>query len=782
MREYINASRVEELAIQRSGRRLRYEPTEKISIVEVSDFPSLGKFTALRFLEWLQLNPEGVICLPTGKTPEHFIRWTAHFLENWNAKDTQRELGEWGLDVGRKPQMKSFTFVQIDEFYPMNPAQENSFAHYIQRFYFRQFGLDRSKALLLDTWTVGSPNGKDLGWVFPSGRVDLSLRFRSSSSELEQRQYQAITAADQLAMAYEAAIRKLGGIGFFLGGIGPDGHIGFNIRGTDHFSTTSLAHINYETAAAAAGDLGGIEIAREKAVLTVGLRTITYNPTATALIVAAGEAKAKVVKDAVESEPSVLHPATALQSLPGTRFCLTRGAASLLVERRYKNLADRGDFPQEEAFRIAIDVAFKKHKPLTKLTARDFNNDRLGQLLVQRNGSLSELGKKVSSALQERIAKGVESVQGTTILHTAPHHDDIMLGYLPYVLHLVREAGNSHYFATLTSGFTSVTNAYTLQHLNNLEAFLDRREFEPLVEQGYFAPADKISRNRDIYQYLDGVAANSLDMQKEGDARRMLRNLTELTEKYDTASLKREIVKLIRYFQTAYPGKKDVPIIQKLKGMIREWEEELLWGHLGFNCDHIFHLRLGFYTGDIFTPQPEWDRDIQPILTLLEKTRPDIVTAAFDPEGSGPDTHYKALQAVAEALKAYLKKHPNGRLRIWGYRNVWHRFHPAEANVFVPVSMNSLAIMKNAFHICFGSQRSASFPSYEYDGPFCDLAQKILVEQFSVVKTCLGREFFYANASPRLRATRGLNFIRSMTPDEFFAQARSLRERMENQP
>ena len=56
------------------------------------------------------------------------------------------------------------------------------------------------------------------------------------------------------------AYRALGGIGFFLGGIGPDGHIGFNVRGSDHFSTTRLTGVNYETQAAAASDLGGIEV------------------------------------------------------------------------------------------------------------------------------------------------------------------------------------------------------------------------------------------------------------------------------------------------------------------------------------------------------------------------------------------------------------------------------------------------------------------------------------------------------------------------------------------
>ena len=35
---------------------------------------------------------------------------------------------------------------------------------------------------------------------------------------------------------------------------------------------------NYETQAAAAGDLGGIEVSRQRLVITIGLGTITCNP------------------------------------------------------------------------------------------------------------------------------------------------------------------------------------------------------------------------------------------------------------------------------------------------------------------------------------------------------------------------------------------------------------------------------------------------------------------------------------------------------------------------
>lgn len=76
-------------------------------------------------------------------------------------------------------------------------------------------------------------------------------------------------------MEYEEKIRTLGGIGFFLGGIGPDGHIGFNVRGSDHYSTTRLTEVNYETQAASSSDLGGIEVSKNRLVITIGLNTIT---------------------------------------------------------------------------------------------------------------------------------------------------------------------------------------------------------------------------------------------------------------------------------------------------------------------------------------------------------------------------------------------------------------------------------------------------------------------------------------------------------------------------
>ena len=64
--------------------------------------------------------------------------------------------------------------------------------------------------------------------------------------------------------------------------------------------------------------------------ITIGLSTITSNPEVTAIIFAAGEAKAEIVKDSLESSPDINCPATVLQRVSGSRFYLTKGAAVLL--------------------------------------------------------------------------------------------------------------------------------------------------------------------------------------------------------------------------------------------------------------------------------------------------------------------------------------------------------------------------------------------------------------------------------------------------------------------
>ncbi len=774
-------SRVEQEALRRSGRRLAYPPTEKIGVIVVTSFPALGTLTALRFLEWVQDNSEGVIALPTGKTPEHFIKEVKRFLDGWDRKEVRTELEGWGIDPGRKCVLKGLHFVQIDEFYPINPLHHNSFHYFVSTFYLKGFGLDPARALLIDGSSIGLPPGKSLEEVWADGEVDLSLRYRQPRSKVERLQKEVLERIDYWCVEYEDRIRVLGGVGFFLGGIGPDGHIGFNVRGSDLYSTTRLTTVNYETQAAAAGDLGGIEVARKRLVITMGLATITHNPECTAFIIAAGETKAPIVAAAVENERHIRYPASALQGLPNARFYLTRGAAAALKERRLTDLAESPTLSEAQVERLVIDLAVERQKRIESLTEDDFRSSPFTAAVLQKlPGPAAEICRRVEASLKSKIQAGTTISKKAVFLHTEPHHDDLMLGYLPFIVRHIREHSTRHYFATLTSGFTAVTNFFMLRQCRKLRRYIESAAFAGLEAEGYFEPGNGVFRNRDVWQYLDGVAAGSRTMMDDGEMRRLYRNLVELYEEKDREVLKDRIDELVNYFETQYPGKKDLPHIQRLKGMCREWEADCLWGYFGWSGDSVRHLRLGFYQGEIFTEEPTLSRDVAPVLRLLEEINPDVVTMALDPEASGPDTHYKVLQTVTEALRLHEQRSGRSDIVILGYRNVWYRFHPCEADLFVPVSLNMFALQHNAFLNSFISQKDASFPSYELDGPFSDLAQKIQVEQYRILKTCLGRSFFHEHDSALIRATRGMVLLKRLSLEELYDHSRELRRSTES--
>ncbi len=774
-------SKVEEQYLAKSGRKLCYSPAEKIPVIQVDNFPDLGKLAALRFLEWVLENPGGVISLPTGKTPEYFIKEVIRFLANWESEKVRAELEEVGISTAAAPDMFGLHFVQIDEFYPMNPEHRNSFYNYVSKYYIQQFGLDPNKALLINTFDIPTSDSLPLKEIFPDDVVELSLRTDYAKSKIEKIQKETIELVDQFCTEYEANIRELGGIGFFLGGIGPDGHLGFNVRGSDHFSVTRLTPTNYETQAAAATDLGGIEVSSRRLVITIGLETLTYKKDSVAIIIAAGDAKANIVAKSIESEKSIHYPATALQLLPEARFYLTEGAAARLIERRIEDIQKSEDLTNETIERHVSNLSYQLNKSISELSKNDFESNNFTSIILGRTGkSNQQISEDVESSFKAKVARGVENLENKVFLHTAPHHDDIMLAYLPYIVHLVRTPLNSHHFTYLTSGFTAVTNKYSTMLLRELKNWLYSDSFKSLEKEDYFISDSNLAKNRDVFLYLDGVAYKDPIKKGKATSRRMLRNMLYIYKEKDSSRVEGKIDELIDYFESQYPGAKDDRNAQKFKGMIREWEADLVWAYYGFHANNVQHLRLGFYKGELFTEEPKVSRDVLPILEHLREIKPTVITVAFDPEGSGPDTHYKVLQAVTEALKLYGEETDISNIRIWGYRNVWYKFHPAEADIFVPVSLNSMALMEEAFSNCFSSQKSASFPSYEFNGPFSGLAQKIWVEQYLNIKACLGKEYFYENSHPRLRAARGMLFLKELTPEEFYEYSRSLKRSTEN--
>lgn len=744
----------------------------RIPYIITGDFPSLGLLTSLRFLEWVSGNPEGVISLPTGKTPEYFIKYTHHILGNWNREEIRQLLGRYGLGSLRKPDLRGLQFVQIDEFYPISPDQHNSFNNYVTEYYIRGFGLDPGRSLLINAEEIPLSGGRHYSEVFPGSAIDLSLRYREARSVEEAVRKASIFAIDNWCSEYEAKIREKGGIGFFLGGIGPDGHIAFNTRGSDLWSTSRLTQTNFETQAVAAGDLGGIEISRNRLVITIGLGTITYNPDAVAIIFAAGEAKAEVVKSALESEINTVYPATVLQRLPNARFYLTEGAASRLsdsVERYYKT----GEWTRRKTERAVIDLCTKLDKYGHNLTIDDLRADPWCS-------QIPDLGEQtvpeVVRSIMDKLQRGMKRDENQVIYHTGPHHDDIMLGIMPYTNRQLRTASNDIHFAVMTSGFTAVTNHFLMSALEDTLEMLEKGEIQMIHYPDFFKKGYAFKWDKDVYHFLDNVARQNEYEKRRGLCHRIVRSAVVIWETEDRYELRKVLKNVVNTLKESYDGSKNPPDIQKLKGMIREFEEELVWAYYGVPVKNVHHLRLGFYKGEIFTENPQKNRDMLPILQQLREIKPTIISLALDPEGSGPDTHYKVLQAIAGAVQEWSREADLSQLRILGYRNVWYRFHPADADLLVPVSLNSMAVLEKSFAESYLSQVHASFPSFEFDGPFSELTRKTWVKQLKQIQLLLGKNFFYENGNALIRATHGLLYIKEMNVEEFTGIARSLKK------
>ena len=747
----------------------------KIPYIPVKSFPKLGMLSALSFLEWVGENPRGVVSLPTGKTAQYFLRFTQQLLENWDTGITKEILEKYGLIDVQKPTLNELQFVQTGEFYPINPEQHNSLFNFVNKHYIEGFGLDKNRALLINSNEIELAGGKHFSEIFPDYKIDLTLRYREAKTRMEQWQQESIFKIDNWCTRYENQIREKGGIGFFLGGIGPDGHIAFNTRGSDHFSATRLTQTNFETQAITAADLGGIEVSRNRLVITIGLGTIGYNTENKAIIYAAGEAIADVIKNSLENEPSVNFPATSLQKLKNSRFYLTEGAA-VSLEDSIEKFYSEGPWNHRKTERAVIELCKKINKFGPKLTLADLQADKYCSRIPGLNENTVQ---SVIGSILEKLHKGMKKETNQVYYHTGPHHDDIMLGIMPITNRQSREASNEMHFSVLTSGFNAVTNHFLYDLLADTRELIVKGKIEMLDYPDFFIDGYKYKWDKDIYHYLDNIASLSDEEKRRGVCHRLIRALVTIWDISNKEGLNEVIAEIMASLKVTYDGGKNPLKIQKLKGMIREFEEELVWAHYGIMVKNVHHLRLGFYQNDISSSQPDMEKDVMPILEDFKKYKPTVISLAMDPQGSGPDTHYKVLQAIARAVEEWNKEADLSQLRIIGYRNVWFKYNPWDVEILVPVSLNSLATLDKSFSECYVTQVNASFPSYQLDGKFSDLTQRIWFEQHKQIQFLLGKNFFYENESPLLRATHGMVYLHELNVEQFLKEAFSLEKSTE---
>eukprot|EP01084_Bolivina_argentea_P131731 232485_1 len=472
--EYL--SKVEKEFLRRSKRRDLY-PNERVGVIEVENVADLGQLTALNFIEWIIENPNGIIGLPTGKTPELFIKWLKYYRENWNCDEIQNELLSFGFTLSEIssgfPPTNNLRFIQLDEFFPISPSQHSSFLGYIRKYYLSTLCIKEENCLLMDFTKLSIFKKHDMHKIFPNDKIDITLRDRKPINNIEKLQKQALCEVDEFCKNYEISVRKMGGYGFFLGGIGHDGHIAFNFRGCDPNKGTRLVVLNYETAAQCSGDFGGITNTRGKAAVTIGLATIVFNKKAKIIIMAAGEKKAKRTKDSIMLAQNRERPASVLHNLPGARFYLTTGASIYLTDRRTEDIklkCENNTISQKLIYHTVSKLAIKLKKRVVHLTADDFLSDSqtfpIYCYWIKKSLPISNLCKKVENFLISIIERGISLPANMKILHTSPHHDDIMLAYYEIMNFLFKY--NINYFTYVTSGFNSCPDKYILDVLKRI--------------------------------------------------------------------------------------------------------------------------------------------------------------------------------------------------------------------------------------------------------------------------------------------------------------------------
>ncbi len=750
--------------------------TARMPYITVDSFPKLGLLSALSFLEWAANNPNGVVSLPTGKTAQYFLHFVRLILDNWDNEKGIAFREKYNIGALKKPNMHDLQLVQMGEFYPISAEQHNSLYNFMLKNYIEDLGFDLKKAQLINSDEIELAEGKHFTEVFPDYRIDLSLRYREVKTKQEQLQKESIFKIDQWCNRYENKIREKGGIGFFLSGIGPDGHIAFNTRGSDHFSPTRLKKTNFESQAVSATDLGGIEVSRNRLVITIGLGTLGYNPDNKAIIYAAGEAIAETIKNSLESEPDVIYPATSLQKLKNSRFYLTDGA-SVQLEDAVEHFFNDGPWTHKKTERAVMELCRKINKFGGKLELEDLKADKY----CSRIPGLDEhTVQSVIDSILVKIERGMRTQKNQIYYHTGPHHDDIMLGIMPLTNEQSRESTNELHYAVLTSGYTAVTNNFMTDLLKDTKALLCQGKIEMIEYPDFFEKGYKFKWDKDVYHYLDNIAAQNEEEKRRGVCHRLVRALVDIWGVNNRAELEAVIEEILVSLENTYAGGKNPSRIQKLKGMIRELEEELVWAHYGTMVKNVHHLRLGFYQNNVMGSKPDMEKDVLPVLNEFRKYKPTVISLAMDPQGSGPDTHYKVLQAIAAAVEEWKKEKNLENVRILGYRNVWFKYNPWDVEMIVPVSLNALAILDKSFSECYVTQVNASFPSYQLDGKFSELTQQTWFEQHKQIQFLLGKNFFYENKLPLLRATHGMVYLRELTVDEFLEEASKLGKAMEH--
>ena len=424
--------------------------SEKIAVAEVASAEEFGHFIALDLLSWIEQNPEGVIALPTGRTPESFIRALEWYKKSWNDPVAEQNRMLWGIRSSQFPNTKKLRFVQIDEFLWMSHKEPKSYLNYISQYYLSVLEIDNENCLFMDFSQMGFDLDCVRAIIDQQSGYDLAIDHEYVQIALQKVQ--------TFCRAYEQKIQEWGGIGYFLGGIGLDGHIAFNISGSSPDSATRIVELNRESKKGFSHQNCYFNYA-----VTIGLKTIIQNPETRIVLGALGKSKADIVQKIVEGTVDKAIPASILQNHTNSLLVASCASTGLLQQRRMSSFA-RSVLSADIIERIIIQSALRVKKRIIDLVYEDF--DVQSRVLIDRiKDDLQDCLVIVIDRLKAKIDRGLQRWTHKTVLHTAPHHDDIMLGYYPVIKN---QAATHHEMMYIVSGSNGISDEYLYRDLKQM--------------------------------------------------------------------------------------------------------------------------------------------------------------------------------------------------------------------------------------------------------------------------------------------------------------------------
>jgi len=469
-------------------------------------------------------------------------------------------------------------------------------------------------------------------------------------------------ALKENCLAYEQMIEKIGGIDLQILGIGKNGHIGFNEPGSSFHSKTRVIHLDNQTRIANLYEWHDLNQVPRLAI-TVGISSIMK---AKKIVLLAWGNKADIVAKAVEGGVTEQVPASVLQNHDDCSFIIDEFAAASLTRYKAPWLTGTIEWNAQNIKRAVIELALKLNKTILSLTANDYKENSLSDLLVLKE-SVYEINLQVFYMLRDSITGwpgGKPNVMipahpersapyPKRVLLFSPHPDDDIISMGGTFMRL-QDQGHDVHVGYQTSGNIAVTDEFVTRFLDFTVGF----------------------------ESLFGI-----DNQKSNEILAEAR--TFLSDKK--------------------AGEIDSTSIRAIKGLIRKCEAKATCRYVGIAEDRCHFLNLPFYETGAIDKKPMSEDDIAITMELLRKIKPHQVYCAgdlADPHG----THKVCLEIIFESMRR-LKLDGDEWINecwVWLYKGAWEEWDISTIEMAVPMSPDQ--VLKKRFGIFIHQSQKDSVP------------------------------------------------------------------------